>query len=117
MKATINKYSIYDNYTVRDNGTNYSAIVTKMVQLSGRLCERFASDIIYDANAFISSIKLKENFDRYLFFRENGVTDFKPEDVDCIEGTDFIQVWHLTYDADTQDQEFTRVYITFKGDK
>lgn len=110
----ISNYSCYDNYTIKDNSTNHSSIVTKMVQLAGRICERFASDIVYDADAFIEAIDNNENFDRYLFFRENGVTAFKPKDVECIEGTDYIQVWHLTYNAETEEQEFTRVNVHFK---
>ena len=110
----ITNYSCYDNYTVKDNGENHSTIVSKMVQLAGRLCEHYASDIVYDAEAFIEAINNNENFDRYLFFRENGVTAFKPKDVECIEGTDYIQVWHLTYNAETQEQEFTRVEIGFE---
>ena len=110
----ISNYSCYDNYTIKDEGSNHSTIVTKMVQLAGRICERFASDIVYDADAFIEAIDNNENFDRYLFFRENGVTAFKPKDVECIEGTDYIQAWHLTYDAETKEQEFTRVDIHFE---
>ena len=110
----ISNYSCYDNYTIKDNGINHSAIVTKMVQLAGRICERFASDIVYDANAFIEAVDNNENFDRYLFFREMGVTTFKPKDVECIDGTDYIQVWHLTFNAETQEQEFTRVNVCFE---
>ena len=110
----INNYSCYDNYTVKDKGENHSTIVSKMIQLAGRLCEHYASDIVYDAQDFIEAINNNENFDRYLFFREMGVTAFKPEDVRCIEGTDYIQVWHLTYNAETQEQEFTRVEIGFE---
>ena len=110
----ISNYSCYDNYTIKDNGTNHSSIVTKMVQLAGRICERFASDIVYDADAFIEAIENNKNFDRYLFFRENGVTAFKPKDVECIDGSDYIQVWHLTFNAETQEQEFTRVNVCFE---
>ena len=110
----ISNYSCYDNYTIKYNGTNHSSIVTKMVQLAGRICERFASDIVYDADAFIEAIDNNENFDRYLFFRENGVTAFKPKDVECIKGTDYIQAWHLTYNAETKEQEFIRVSVSFE---
>lgn len=110
----IQSYSCYDNYTIVDHGTNHSSIVTKMVQLAGRLCERYASDIVYDAAALIKAIEGNENFARYLFFRENGVTAFKPEDIEHIEGTEYIQVWHLTYNAETQDQLFTRVNVRFE---
>lgn len=110
----ITNYSCYDNYTIKDKGTNHSTIITKMIHLAGRICERFASDIVYDANAFMKAIENEENFDRYLFFRENGVATLKSEDVECIEGTDFIQAWHLTYNAETQEQEFTRVSVRFE---
>ena len=110
----IQNYSCYDNYTVSDNGTNHSRIITKMVQLAGRLCEHYASDIVYDANAFIKAIESNESFDRYLFFRECGVTAVKPDELQIIDGTEFIQVWHLTYNAETQDQIFTRVSVWFE---
>ena len=110
----ISNYSCYDNYTIKYEGSNHSTIVTKMVQLAGRICEKWASDIVYDAEAFIEAIENKEGFDRYLFFREMGVTALKPEDVDAIECIDFIQAWHLTYNAETQEQEFTRVNVRFE---
>lgn len=110
----ITNYSCYDNYTIKYKGTNHSTIITKMIHLAGRICERFASDIVYDANAFIEAVDNSKDFDRYLFFRENGVTAFAPDMIEHIEGTDFIQAWHLTYNAETQEQEFTRVSIRFE---
>ena len=110
----ISNYSCYNNYTIKNEGENHSTIVTKMIHIAGRLCERFASDIVYDANAFIEAIENKENFDRYLFFRENGVTTLRKDCLDSIEGIDYIQVWHLTYNAETKEQEFTRVDIRFE---
>lgn len=117
MKVIINKYSSYDNYTIKDNGTNLSRITNKMVHLAGRLCEHYAGDVVYDINAFRESVDHKLDYDKYLFFREDGVTSKSYEDITAAFSNDFIQVWHLTYDADTQDQEFVRVRITFKGDK
>ena len=114
MKIKIHNYSCYDNYTVKDKGDNWSRVVSKMVQLAGRYCERFASDIYYDIDAFTRHIYDKANYDRYLFFRESGVTALSPEDVMAIEGTDFIQVWHLTYNAETEEQELTRVSVYFE---
>ena len=110
----ITNYSCYNNYTIKNKGTNYSTIVTKMVQLAGRMCEHYASDIVYDAQAFIEAVENKENFDRYLFFREMGVTAFSPEGIEGICGTDYIQAWHLTHNAETEEQEFTRVDIRFE---
>ena len=110
----ITNYSCYDTYTVTDKGDNHSRIVSKMVELAGRYCERFASDVVYDVNAFIRAIKEGEDFDRYLFFREMGVTALAPEYVESIEGTEHIQGWHLTYNAETEEQEFTRVNVYFE---
>jgi hypothetical protein len=113
-QANIQNYSFYNDYTVSDKGDNWSRVVSKMIQLAGRYCERFASDITYDANAFINAIKAKADYDRYLFFRESGVTALFPEDVKAIESTDYIQAWHLTYKAETEEQELTRVSIIFE---
>ena len=113
-QANIQNYSFYDNYTVSDKGDNWSRVVSKMVQLAGRYCERFASDIYYDIDSFTGHIRDKVDYDRYLFFRESGVTALSPEDVKAIESTDYIQAWHLTYNAETEEQELTRVNVYFE---
>lgn len=104
----------FTKYTLKEKGTNHSDIITKMVQLAGRLCENYASDIIYDANAFIKAIAEGKDFDRYLVFREMGVTALKPEDIENIDESDYIQVWHLIYNAEKEEQELTRVSIYFE---
>ena len=114
MKVIINKYSSYDNYTIKDNGTNLSRITNKMVHLAGRLCEHYAGDVVYDINAFRESVDHKLDYDQYLFFREDGVTAKSYEHITTAFSNDFIQVWHLTYDANTQDQEFTRVIVSVR---
>ena len=113
-QAKIQNYSFYDNYTVSDKGDNWSRVVSKMVELAGRYCERFASDIYYDIDTFVRHINDNIDYDRYLFFRENGVTAFSLEDVKAIESTDYIQAWHLTYKAETEEQELTRVSVIFE---
>jgi hypothetical protein len=114
IKVNLTTYSCGDNYTVSWEGTNHSRIITKMVHLAGRICEQYASDIVYDANFFIEAIENKKDYDRYLFFRESGVTALAPEDIECIHGISFIQVWHLTYNAKTEYQEFTRMHLFFE---
>ena len=79
-----------------------------------KLLRDIKSDIYYDIDAFVRHIDDKVSYDRYLFFRENGVTTFTPEHLNGIEGTDFIQAWHLTYKAETEEQELTRVSINFE---
>jgi hypothetical protein len=113
-KVKITRYSMFNNYVVKDKGSNHSDIVTKMIHLAGRICENYASDIVYDANAFIKAIESKEDFERFLFFREMGVTALKADDVKVIEGTDYIQAWHLTYNAETEEQKFERVSVNLE---
>lgn len=110
----IQNYSCYDNYTVADKGDNWSRIASRMIQLAGRYCENYASDIYYDIDSFVKHIDDKLNYDKYLFFRESGVTTFSPEHVEAMEGTSFIQAWHLTYNAETEEQKFTRVSVYFE---
>lgn len=110
-KIKIYPYSSFGNYTVTYKGDNCSNVVTKMVQLAGRYCEHYASDIYYDIATFVSAVEDKSDFDRYLLFRENGVTVFNGEQIECINETDYIQAWHLTYNAETEEQKFERVDI------
>lgn len=104
-------YSIGDNYTYKDDGNNPSTIITKMVQIAGRLCEHYASDIVYDAVAFRDAVEENKPYDRYLFFRECGVSAFHQGNLSAIGGTSFIQAWHLTFDPDTKVQLFTRIHV------
>ena len=113
-QVKISNYSGFGDYHITDKGENHSTITNKMVQLAGRLCEHYAGDIVYDANAFSKAIEEKKDFDRYLFFREMGVTALPLEDVDAIQHTEFIQAWHLTYKAETEEQELTRVNVWFE---
>jgi hypothetical protein len=108
-------YSWYDTWTITEQGDNWSSIVTKMVQLAGRYCEGFASDIIYDANAFSRAVENGNDYDKYLFFRENGVTSLSYEDLAAIDFTGYIQSWHLTYNAETGEQKFIRVDVRIGG--
>lgn len=112
-QVKIYDYNCYE-YVIQDKGTNCSDVVTKMVHLAGRICEKYASDIVYDANEFMEAVKGNMDFQRYLFFREMGVTAFKPEDIESIKGTEYIQVWHLSYNAATQEQVFKRVNVYFE---
>lgn len=114
MQTRMKIINFNDTWKVENKGDNSSSIVTKMVQLAGRYCENYASDIIYDAEAFINAIKNKEDLDRYLFFRENGVSGFSKEHVECIGTTSFIQCWHLTYNAATEQQLLERVTVYFE---
>ena len=47
MNYEIRSYSDYDNWTVTTNSKNVSDIMSKMVERAGRICERYASCLLY----------------------------------------------------------------------
>ena len=78
---------------------NWCEIQTKLIQLAGKLCDRYASDIIIDINSVQKFIdngneSCKENF---LFgFREFGV-DHKAFVVSRgIDSPEYREVWELS---------------------
>lgn len=114
----ISRYGINDQYTITTHGINPSTIITKMIHLAGRLCEYYASDIVYDAVNFRHAVEHQKQYHRYLFFREGGVESFAPDELEYIadglehiEGTDYIQVWSLRYDPVSNTQTFQRIHI------
>lgn len=112
--VTVTNYSGDDEYSVKEYGKNASGIVSKMVSLAGRFCERHASDIINNANAFIRAVDNNEVFNEILFFRDGGVDALTEEQLEYIEKFDYIQSWQLKSDPKTSEQTFTRVNVKFK---
>lgn len=104
-------YGIGTDYTHITQGKNPSTAITKLIQLAGRLCEHYASDIVFEAVAFRHAVENDQVYDRTLFFREYGVEAFAPEDLECIDGTDYIQSWRLTFNPLTQVQKLQRVTV------
>jgi hypothetical protein len=84
-----------------------------MVQIAGRLCEYYASDIIFESVNFRNAANDNQPYHKYIFFRENGVESFAPYEVDYIQGTDYIQAWELRFIPTLCDgtQIFQRIYI------
>lgn len=74
-------YLTYDNHKIVDASgdlktLNWSSIKTKLIQLSGRFCDSFASDIVIDINSIQKKMDKNElkDGDFFLFgFREMGV--------------------------------------------
>lgn len=54
---------------------NYSSVLTALIQIAGRICKRYASDLFIDWKSIDAAFRDKSyNGGRYLFgFRENGV--------------------------------------------
>lgn len=105
----IKDYSCYDNYTVKSKTENVSNVVDKMIRITAKTTESFASDIYYDIRALYQAINKKEKFDRVLFFREGGVSA-KNIPIEYYE-SDYIQTWLLTHDPETCTTILKRVSI------
>ena len=105
----ITNYSCYNDYTVISNTENISDVVDKLVRLTAKITERFASDIYYDIKSLYDCLDEHEYYDRVLFFRESGVWTVSVEDLDKI--VDNIQSWRLTHDPENMITTLVRVDI------
>ena len=56
----IQDYSCYDNYTVKSKTENVSNVVDKMIRITAKTTESFASDIYYDIQALYKAINKKK---------------------------------------------------------
>ena len=117
MIVKISNYSCYDSHTVTSNSENISGIIDKLIRITAKLTERFASDIMYDIANLNNTVKLKMHHDVLLFFRECGVTtwdvsefDEKAYDAILFNFTP-IQVWRLTHSPDTMETKLIRVSL------
>lgn len=106
---TITNYSSYDDYTVTSNTENISNVVDKLIRLSAKITERFASDIYYDIESLYHCLEEHKPYDRVLFFRESGVWTVSVEDLNNL--VDNIQAWRLTYDPENMITTLVRVNI------
>ena len=102
-------YSSYDDYTVKSNTENISDIVDKLVRLTAKITERFASDIYYDIKSLYHCLDQYEPYDRILFFRETGVWTVDYEEVDRV--FDYIQAWRLTHNPENTITTLIRVGV------
>lgn len=107
---TISDYSCYDNYTVKSKTENVSNVVDKMIRITAKITEHYASDIYYDILALYKAINQKVSLNRVLFFREDGVSTKNVPIEDC-ENIDYIQTWQLTYNPATNTTVFNRVCV------
>lgn len=109
----IRPYSCYDNWTVGSDTENVSSVLDKLLRITTKVTEQFASDILYDIRDFCTKLEEHEPYDRILIFRESGVSTYVVED-NAVKYPSFlsgIQVWRLTFDPDKTSTILTRVYL------
>lgn len=105
----ITNHSSYNDYTVTSNTENISDVVDKLIRLTAKITERYASDIYYDIKSLYNSLEEHEPYDRVLFFRETGVWTVNYEEVDRV--FEHIQAWRLTHDPDNMKTTLVRVDV------
>jgi hypothetical protein len=107
---------------LNDNGTvshteNIYKVIDKLIRLTAKLTEDWASDIIYDIENLNNAVANREKHDRLLFFRENGVTTWQTSEMDAhaydtlLFNWNPIQIWRLTHDPSTMETKLIRVNI------
>ena len=112
----ISNHSCYDKGIVSET-ENISNIIDKLVRLTAKLTECYASDIIYDINSLSIAVETGREIDNLLFFRECGVTTRETKDfnVDAYKTLLFnftpIQIWRLTHNPSTMETKLIRVNI------
>ena len=108
-------YSTYDNYTVKSETENISTVIDKLIRLTAKITEHYASDIVYDINMLNRHLADKESYDMLLYFREMGVSSYNTHSVlrddNELLWNDYIQVWRLTYDPETGVTMLKRVDV------
>lgn len=83
-------------FHVEETGRNVSGVVDKLIRLTAKLTECYASDIYYTINSLLEAMAKREAFYQILSFRECGVNVWsEPEAVSISEGV--LQTWELKY--------------------
>ena len=116
MKFDIKRYSMFDNYTVESAGNNVSGVYDKLLRLTTKPTESYASDVLYLIPAIMEAVENTErSLDAIIMFREGGVC-WKYVENDSIEhnpeSAHYLQCWRLTVDHTKQNSvRLERVYL------
>ena len=79
MAYTIYPYGTNNRYTTKSVNDNVSDIMSRMIQIAGRLCENYASDIYYTLCSYDDAVRENYEYDKLITFRESGVIERKIE--------------------------------------
>ena len=120
MEIKITNYSYYDDGIVSET-ENVCNIIDKMIRLTAKVTERWASDIVYDINELTDAVKNKKSIDEIIFFRENGVSTMETNRLTAERYNDLlccftpIQIWRLTHNPCTMETRLIRVNVRKEG--
>ena len=97
MAYTIHPYSTDKGYTTKSVNDNISSIMSRMVQIAGRLCEDYASDVYYALCNYDNAVRENDEYDKLITFYESGVIERKIENGTVDHKSDGIQYWRPTW--------------------
>ena len=111
MAYTIHPYSTDKGNTTKSVNDNISSIMSRMVQIAGRLCEDYASDIYYVLCNYDNAVRENYEYDRLITFYESGVIERKIENDTVDSKSNGLQYWRLTWNPQKKEGAFTRVRL------
>ena len=111
MAYTIYPYGTNNEYTAKSVNDNISSIMSRMVQIAGRLCENYASDVYYTLRSYDDAVRENDEYDKLITFYESGVIERKIENGTVDSKSNGIQYWRLTWNPQKKEGMFTRVRL------
>ena len=111
MAYTIHPYSTDKGNTTKSVNDNISSIMSRMVQIAGRLCEDYASDIYYVLCNYDNAVRENYNYDKLIVFQESGVIEYTIENDTVNSRPRGIQYWRLTWNPEECAGMFKRVRL------
>ena len=111
MAYTIYPYGTNNRYTAKSVNDNVSNIMSIMIQIAGRLCENYASDVYYTLCSYDDAVRENYEYDRLITFYESGVIECKIENGTVNSKSNGIQYWRLTWNPQEKEGVFTRVRL------
>ena len=111
MAYTIYPYGTNNEYTAKSVNDNVSNIMSRMIQIAGRLCENYASDVYYSLSGYDCAVRENYNYDRLITFYESGVIEHKIENGTVDSESNCIQYWRLTWNPQKKEGVFKRVRL------
>lgn len=111
MACTIHPYNRGKGNTTTSVNESISSIMSRMIQIAGRVCGGYASDVYYSLSGYDYAVRMDYDYDRLLVFYEFGVVEYTIEN-DIVKGKPHgIQYWRLTWNPYKKEGVFTRVKL------
>ena len=111
MAYTMHPYSTDKGNTTKSVNDNISSIMSRMVQIAGRLCEDYASDVYYSLSGYDYAVRENYNYDKLIVFQESGVIEYTIENNTVNSRPRGIQYWRLTWNPEECAGIFKRVRL------